>query len=276
MPTYAEGFRKRVGNVSRAIGRRASIVSNMFRRTRRNTNSASVNPMVNNKESSKNSRSMNDSRRSNNLSKSVNVSRRSNSRSKSVNASIENISIVSEEKIDKESAQALMKILQNFQKLHKINSTLNGFVKNNPSKKIDVLVKSLFPTDKGSSYLNNTSSTVFLNFVFTHGDISLEWDEFIENIERLIPLNYISESGIRHIQYFCKYWMKKIIIPKIKKLSPKKEFEKWLYEHCKKLLFVINKKEDNNMLKLLEDNMPEILEDNRHKKVKDTMPVENV
>lgn len=246
MPTYAEGFRKRVGNVSRAIGRRASVVSNMFRRTRRNTNSASVNPMVNVMES-KNSRHI--SRRSNTLSKPANASRKSNS------ISIENISsIISEENLDKDSAQAqaLIKILQNFQKLNKINSTLTGFVKNNPSKKIDLLVKLLFPTDKGSSYLNNNSSTFFLNFVFTHGDISLEWDEFIENIERLIPLNYISESGIRHIQYFCKYWMKKIIIPKIKKLTPKKEFEKWLYEHCKKLLFVINKKEDNNMIKSLD------------------------
>ena len=248
MPTYAEGFRKRVGNVSRAIGRRASVVSNMFRRTRRNTNSASVNPMVNVMES-KNSRHINASRRSNTLSKPSNASRKSNS------ISIENISsIISEENLDKDSAQAqaLIKILQNFQKLNKINSTLTGFVKNNPSKKIDLLVKLLFPTDKGSSYLNNNSSTFFLNFVFTHGDISLEWDEFIENIERLIPLNYISESGIRHIQYFCKYWMKKIIIPKIKKLTPKKEFEKWLYEHCKKLLFVINKKEDNNMIKSLD------------------------
>ena len=253
MPTYAEGIRKRVGNVSRAIGRRASIVSNMLRRTRRNTNSASVNPMVNMAESSlsKKSKPGNSSRRSN-LSKHTNASRRSNNLSKPVNASTENISIVSEEKLDKDSAQALMKILQNFQKLNKINSTLTGFVKNNPSKKIDVLVKSLFPTDKGSSYLNNTSSTFFLNFVFTHGEISLEWDEFIEHIQRLIPLNYISDSGIRHIQYFCKYWMKKIIIPKIKKLSPKKEFEKWLYEHCKKLLFIINKKEDNNMLKEIE------------------------
>lgn len=255
MPTYAEGFRKRVGNVSRAIGRRASIVSNMLRRTRRNTNSASVNPMVNITESSlsKKSRLANNSRRSVSLSRLANNSRRSNSLSKLANTSAENISsIVSEEKMDKDSAQALMKTLQNFQKLNKINSTLTGFVKNNPSKKIDLLVKSLFPTDKGSSYLNNNSSTFFLNFVFTHGEISLEWDEFIENIQRLIPLNYISESGIRHIQYFCKYWMKKIIIPKMKKLSPKKEFEKWLYEHCKKLLFIINKKEDNNMLKSLE------------------------
>lgn len=254
MPTYAEGFRKRVGNVSRAIGRRTSVVSNMFRRRRRNTNSASVNPMVNITESSlsKKSRHINASRKSNTLSKPANASRKSNSISKPVNISTENISIISEEKLDKDSAQALMKILQNFQKLNKINSTLTGFVKNNPSKKIDLLVKSLFPTDKGSSYLNNNSSIFFLNFVFTHGDISLEWDEFIENIERLIPLNYISESGIRHIQYFCKYWMKKIIISKIKKLTPKKEFEKWLYEHCKKLLFVINKKEDNNMIKSLE------------------------
>lgn len=263
MPTYAEGFRKRVGNVSRSIGRRASIVSNMFRRTRRNTNSASVNPMVN---------------RTISLNRPVNGSRRSNSSSSQnptryVSASKQpnapNQPNAFGKNMDEKASLAIIKVERYFIKeLNKTNSYLERLTKKNlnPKKNIDKIVKALLPTDKedSPSYLNNTTSKYFLNFIFEHkthipGEedeipISLQWDEFIEHIKRLIPLNYISndsdiemfnDSGINHIEYFCNYWKTKLNKPKpkTKNLSPRQNFENWLLGKCNELLSVIAEKE---------------------------------
>jgi len=269
MPTYAEGFRRRLGNVSRAIGRRTSIISNMFRGTRRNTNrntenrtrGRSINPVVKRTISLNNP--VNGSRPANSI-RYVSASKQPNV-SKQPNAFGENM--------DKESSLAIRKIIHNFEQLNKTNIYLERLTKNNknPKKNIDKIVKALFPTDKrdSSSYLNNTTSKYFLNFVLIHkthipGEedevpISLQWDEFIEHIKRLIPLNYISndsdiddlaieqfdDSGIKHIEYFCNYWMKKLNKPKpkTKKLRPTQNFENWLLGKCEELLSVIAEKE---------------------------------